>query len=60
MIRNHLTYVVTMNALRGLFQFLYEEGHAGSAVTEVADPGLAGSMMGIGVISISPLEKPGV
>ena len=54
-IRNHLTYRLTLNALRGLFGFLYEDGHAASAVTEVLDPGLTGSMIGVGTISISPL-----
>lgn len=56
LIRNHLTYRVALNALRGLHGFLYEGGHAASAVTEVLDPGLTGSMEGIGVISVSHLD----
>lgn len=55
-ITNHLTYRITLNALGGLYGFLYEGGRAASAVTEVLDPGLTGSMVGIGIISISPLE----
>ena len=55
-IPEHLTYQVTLNALRGLFGFLYSDGHAGHAVTEVIDPGLTGSMMTIGTITISTIE----
>lgn len=56
LIPNHLTYQITLNALRGLFLFLYTDNHAASAVTEVFDPGLTGTMSRIGLISISPYE----
>ncbi|CAF9907596.1 MAG: hypothetical protein ALECFALPRED_003545 [Alectoria fallacina] len=52
---NRLTYQITLNALQGLFTFLYTDNHAASAVTEVLDPGLTGDMVRIGVVSISPL-----
>ena len=52
----HLTYGITSNALRGLFGFLYTDGHAGSAVTEVIDPGLTGTMEVIGLISLGRFE----
>lgn len=55
-IPNHLTYQITLNALRGLFLFLYTDDHTASAVSEVIDPGLTGSMIRIGLISISPYE----
>lgn len=51
-----LTYEITLNALQGLNKFLYTDNHAASAVTEVLDPGLTGSMRRIGVISISPVQ----
>ena len=41
-ILNHLTYRITMNSLRRLFGFLYEERHAGSAVAGVRYQGLNG------------------
>lgn len=50
-----LTYQVALNALRGLFWFLYLDDHAGHAVTEVIDPGLTGGMMTIGTITISTI-----
>lgn len=53
----HLTYQITLNALEGLFKFLYADGHYASAVTEIADPGLTGTFQGIGLISISPTER---
>ena len=53
---NRLTYQITLNALQGLFTFLYTNHHAASVVSEVLDPGLTGSMVRIGVISINPLE----
>ena len=53
---HHLTYQITLNALEGLFQFLYTDGHYASAVTEVADPGLTGTFQGIGLLSISPIQ----
>ena len=56
MIPNHLTYAITLNALEGLFGFLYTEGHFVSAITEVIDPGLTGTMVRVGLISIRPLE----
>lgn len=49
-----LTYQITLNALHGLFQYLYTENHPVTAVTEVVDPGLTGTMMRVGVISIEP------
>lgn len=55
-IPNHLTYQISLNALRGLFLFLYTDDHPASAVGEVIDPGLTGSMIRIGLISISPYE----
>lgn len=55
-IPNHLTYQIALNALQGLFTFLYTENHAVSAVSEILDPGLTASMIRVGVISISPLE----
>ena len=54
---HHLTYQITLNALEGLFQFLYTDGHYASAVTEIADPGLTGTFQGIGLISISPTQR---
>ena len=53
----HLTYQITLNALEGLFQFLYADGHYASAVTEIADPGLTGTFQGVGLMSISPLQE---
>ncbi len=53
---NRLTYQVTLNALKGLYGFLYEGERGGSAVSEVADPGITGSMVSIGLVSISPME----
>ena len=53
---NRLTYQITLNALQGLFKFLYTDNHAASVVSEILDPGLTGSMVRIGVISINPLE----
>lgn len=53
---HHLTYQITLNALEGLFQFLYTDGRYASAVTEIADPGLTGTFQGIGVMSISPIQ----
>ena len=55
-IPNHLTYQITVNALEGLYDFLYRDNHAASAVTEVLDPGLTGSMIRVGLISINPME----
>lgn len=55
-IPHHLTYRIVLNALQGLFQFLYTEDHAVSAVSEVLDPGLTGSMVRVGVVSIRPVE----
>ena len=49
-----LTYQISLNALQGLFTFLYTNNHAASAVSEIIDPGLTGSMRRIGLISISP------
>lgn len=54
-IPNRLTYQITLNALQGLFQFLYTEYHAVSAVSEILDPGLTGSMIRVGVIRIEPI-----
>ena len=48
----HLTYALTMNALSGLFEYLYTEGHADAAFTEVFDP--TRSDKRIGMITISP------
>lgn len=56
-IPEHLTYRLALNALRGLYWFLYTEGHAGHAVTEVYDPGLTGRMITIGTITISTIEQ---
>ena len=53
---HQLTYRITLNALEGLFQFLYADGHYASAVTEIADPGLTGTFQGIGLMSISPRQ----
>ena len=53
---HHLTYQITLNALQGLFQFLYMDGHYASAVTEIADPGLTGTFEGLGLMSISPIQ----
>ena len=55
-IPNRLTYQVTLNALRGLMEFLFLERHSASAVTEVIDPGVTGSMVRIGLVSIYPRE----
>lgn len=55
-IPNRLTYQIALNALQGLLTFLYTENHAVSAVSEILDPGLTGSMRRIGVVSINPLE----
>ena len=52
----HLTYQIALNALQGLFTFLYTNNHAASAVSEIIDPGLTGSMRRIGLISISPRQ----
>lgn len=51
-----LTYQISLNALEGLFTFLYTDNHAASAVSEIIDPGLTGSMRRIGLISISPRQ----
>lgn len=56
LIRYHLTYQITLNALQGLLKFLYTDNHAASAVSEVLDPGLTGNMKRIGLISISPMQ----
>lgn len=55
-IPQHLTYGVAVNALQGLFRFLYEEGNTYSAVIEVLDPGLTGSFVRVGVVSVRVLE----
>ena len=52
-IPNALTYQTTLNALRGMFGFMVTEDHAVSALVEVVDPGLTGSMIRIGLMSIS-------
>ena len=49
-----MTYQVALNALKGLYMFLYEQRHFGSAVTEVADPGITGDFERIGLVGISP------
>ena len=54
-IAHRMTYQVVLNALRGLFGFLYTDDHAGSAVAEVIDPGLTGSMIRVGAISVTPI-----
>ena len=51
-IPTHLTYGLTLDALRGLFGYLYTDGHAGAAMTEVFDP--RRSHYRIGVIAIHP------
>lgn len=55
-IPNRLTYQITLNALQGLFTFLYTDGHAASAVSEIIDPGLTGSLRRIGLLNITPME----
>ena len=54
-IPNRLTYLITLNALSGLFFFLYTNNHAAAAVSEISDPSLTGSMIRIGLVGISPL-----
>ena len=56
-IPNHLTYQIALNALEGLLTFLYTDNHAFSAVSEIVDPSLTGSMRRIGVVSIKPLGE---
>lgn len=53
---NRLTYEVTVNVLRGLLGFLYSENHAASAVTEVIDPSLTGTMVTVGFATIRPYQ----
>lgn len=55
-IRHRMTYGVAVNALRGLLGFLYEEGNAVCAISEVADPGLTGSFVRVGVVSVGLVE----
>ena len=54
-IPNHLTYQIALNALQGLFGFLYTDNHPGSAVSEISDPGLTGNFKRIGLVGISPM-----
>ena len=51
-IPTHLTYRIALNALSGLFEYLYTDGHAGAAITEVFDP--TRSDKRLGMITISP------
>ena len=51
-IPTHLTYRIALNALSGLFEYLYTGGHAGAAFTEVFDP--TRSNQRLGMITISP------
>ena len=51
-IPTHLTYGLALSALAGLFDYLYTDGHAGAALTEIYDS--TRSDRRIGMISISP------
>ena len=55
-IPNPLTYQTTLNALSGFFEFMITENHAVSALVEVADPGLSGSMTTIGLLIVSIVQ----
>lgn len=54
-IPNRLTYLIALNALHGLFFFLYTDNHAAATVSEISDPSLTGSMVRIGLVGISHL-----
>ena len=51
-IPTHMTYGLALNALSGLFQYLYTDGHAGAALAQVFDP--TRSDRQIGLIAIRP------
>ena len=51
-IPTHLTYGLALSALSGLLEYLYTDGHAGAALTEIYDP--TRSDRTIGMITISP------
>ena len=55
----HLTYQISVNALQGTFDYLYTDHHPGSAVSQILDPGLTGTMDRIGLLSISPYTAVG-